>query len=133
MVSVMRFEGMPAPMLLSREGLIEIRSKALRRHVWFAALSRMDRIVVELTINCVDKVKSTRLALALGRIACKLSNAFKSSFVQRVETIGLNEAVKIGNIATGWGSLNASEWKHDRAFIRFLGVAALNVPNCGRT
>lgn len=127
----MKMEQLSTPNLMTWEGLISMRRKALRRRVWFGALSKMDRSVVELTISCVDRVRSTRLALALGRIVCKVLNAFKSRFMERVETIGHELVEKISRITVGWGYVQASAWKQDTSFIKYLGVKAANTGGWG--
>ena len=114
------------PHLMTGAWLILIRRKALRRNVWFSTLSKLERSIVNLTIRCVDKIKSANLALAIGRIVCRVSKAFKSIFLKRVEKVGTDLAEKLVEIAVSWGYLDASNWRTDSSFIRCLGVNALN-------
>ncbi len=81
---------------------------------------------MELTIRYIDKIRSAKLALAIGRIACKILNAFKSRFLERVSTIGYSLTEKISEIAVSWGYLEAVNWKHDVSFAKYLGINALN-------
>ena len=83
---------------------------------------------MELTIRCVDQIKSLRLALIIGRIVCKILKACKSQFLNRVEAAGYGLAEKICKIAIAWKNVEASEWMRDSTFIRFLGVNAINGP-----
>lgn len=54
----------PSKRIMTREWLISLRRQAGRRRVWFSALTKIDRGVVELSSACVDQVSSSRLALA---------------------------------------------------------------------
>ena len=81
--------------LLTSEYLAYLKRRALRRRVWFSVLSRLERNIVELTISCVNRVKSSRLALVIGRIVCRLLKALRSRFLERVETVGYGLADRI--------------------------------------
>ena len=121
----MRLEQLSAQGLMTREWLVSIRKMALRRRAWFGVLSRIERSAVELTIRYVDEIRSAKLALAIGRIACKIANALKSRFLERVDAVGYNIAERISRIAVGWGYLGALGWKRDLGFIRYLGLNAV--------
>jgi len=41
--------------MFSRSFLVEVRKKALRTKVWWKALDRIDRAVIDLTIQVVNK------------------------------------------------------------------------------
>ena len=43
-----------------------------------------------------------------------------------VNKVGKAIAQEISAIAESWGNENASTWKHDSDFIRFLGVNRVN-------
>ena len=111
---------------ITREGLTALRRDALRRRVWFSALKKRERSMVELTARCVDRVRSARLALVIGRIVCKVLKAFRSRFLERVEAVGYDLAAKICRIAVSWGYEAAATWRQDIYFVRFLGVNAIN-------
>lgn len=111
---------------MTREWLISLRRKALRRRVWFSALTKIERSVVELSSAYVDHVSSSRLALVIGRIACKLLKAFKSRFLKRVNEAGQEAADRLARIAVSWGYVEASEWKLDPGFVRYLGIIVAN-------
>jgi len=119
-------EGPLSNRLMSREWLTLIRKKALRRRVWFTVLSRLERCVVDLTIRCVDRVRSERLALVIGRIMCKVLKAFRSGFMEKVEIVGYDLAERISRIVVNWGYTEALSWKRDLTFVRCLGVNAVN-------
>ena len=54
--------------LLTRKYLFALKVRAIRRGLWYPVLSRLERSIVELTISTIDKIKSSRLALVIGRI-----------------------------------------------------------------
>lgn len=107
----------------SVEVLIQAKKLALRRGVWFKVLSRVERGVMDLTVKCVDSVKSRRLAKLLTAIMCKLESAVESVVDSLVRTVGLPLARRISSIAVGWGNRFASLWGSDGCFARFLVVA----------
>jgi len=71
--------------LYTREFLVEIRRKALRRDVWFKALDRVERGILSLTARVVDRVKSVALGVELVKMIKKLRDALRSGFVRRME------------------------------------------------
>jgi hypothetical protein len=108
------------------EGLTRLRRTARRRGAWFRKLSQLERGIVELTIRYVDTIRSTRLALAISRIICKLLTALQSPFLRDAIPLGAQRVAQRSRQALAWGHQVASSWIRDGAFIRFLGVTALN-------
>lgn len=115
--------------LMTVAWLASIKRRALRKNVWYKDLMPLERSVVELTIRYVDQIKSPRLILVISRIVCKLLKACQNRFLTRVEAVGYGLADKMCRIAVAWGSVEASRWRHDVGFIRYLGVTALNTPS----
>jgi hypothetical protein len=114
--------------LYTREFLVEIRRKALRRGVWFKALDRVERGILSLTAKVVDRVESVVLGVELVKILAKLRDALKSGFVRRMEEYGLGRALKMARIAVDWGYAIAVDWSSDIGFVRYLTVMDLNSP-----
>ena len=81
---------------------------------------------MNLTIRCVDTVKSSKLALVLGRLVCKILKACHSAFLMQVTRTGHDLAAGRSRIAVSWGMVQAADWKWDKAFIRHIGVNAVN-------
>ena len=96
---------------------------ALRRGVWFKTLTRVERGIIDLTVMCVDSIKSTKLAKLVMAIICKLQSAMESVVDRWVRTTGLSLARKISAIAISWGNHLASRWAEDLDFARFLVVS----------
>lgn len=105
---------------------MKIRTRALRKGVWFKSLSRVERSIVDLTIRCVDRVHSNVLRRTVVAILDKLLETLEEEYLKRVERLGQEIAQKICEIAVQWGNPHARLWKHDSSFIKFLGITASN-------
>ena len=105
---------------------MKIKARALRRRVWFRALSRVERCIVDLTIRCVERVRSAVLARTIFAIINKILKTLENRFLEKVNKVGSVIAEKVCGIAERWGNKNASSWRYDSGFIRFLGINAVN-------
>jgi hypothetical protein len=112
--------------LLTSQGLSKIKSKARKRGIWYEALTKTERCIIDLTIRCVEKVRSPILAKALSRIIDKITKTLEEGFMSKAQNIGNNLAKQIAYIARKWGNQKSPDWEHDSKFIKFLGVIALN-------
>src|SRR5712692_777913 len=105
---------------ITREVLIGLKTRGLRRRLWYCTLSRMERGLVDLTIRWVDKVRSGRLAETLVRILAKLAMALETG-MGRVLVRGRTLAVRASELAVGWGNGAAFYWRFEAAFANALG------------
>jgi len=105
---------------------MKIKVRALRRRVWFRVLSRVERAIVDLTIRCVERVRSHSLEETLFNIVKKIWKTLEPEFLEKAEKIGREIARKFCSLASEWGNPTASTWTHDLNYVRFLGVNALN-------
>ncbi len=105
---------------LTKGLLAGIRSRALRHQVWFRALDRIERGLVDLTIRYVDQVKSNRLQRVLVEILEKLARAMEQGMV-RVLAVGRELALRASVLAMGWGNSQAYAWRSDQSFALALG------------
>jgi len=112
--------------LLSRQSLLKVRTRALRKGIWFKTLSRIERSIVDLTIRCVEKIHSNVLMKTVVAILDKLLQTMEEDYLKRVESLGREIAQKICEIASKWGNPQAWTWKYDLKFIKYLGVNATN-------
>ncbi len=106
----------------SVEILVQTKKFALRRHIWFKTLNRVERAIIDLTVQCTNNVKSTRLAKLLTAIISKLQSALENKIDKLAKTIGLPLAEKISSIALSWGNRSAKSWSYDRSFAVFLAA-----------
>jgi hypothetical protein len=104
--------------VLNRAQLLKIRCKAIRAGVWFKALPRLDRVLVDLTIN----VRSAFLAKCIFAVVGKLEGLLESSVLRSMRTIGRSLAEKISLIAQKWGNASAKNWANDSSFAFFLAI-----------
>lgn len=102
--------------------LVQAKKLALRRGVWFKVLNLVERGVIDLTVKCVDSIKSRRLAKLLTAIISKLESAMESVVDRLVRTVGLPLAQRVSNVAVRWGNRLAALWACDLLFARFLVV-----------
>lgn len=116
-------------MIITREFLASVKHRAFRKRDWFRVLDPAERAVLSLTIKCVERVKSAKLAKIVTAIVEKLENAMKSKVERLMETVGSPLAFRLSMIALGWGNPSASWWSHDRDFVRFLAVNYMNMPD----
>jgi len=112
--------------LLTRQGLMRIKTRALRQRIWFKVTSGLERGIVDLSIRCVERIRSPVLAGILSEIIRKALGTLENGFVKRAEKVGAEIANKVCGFALAWGNRAASSWKHDPSFVRFLGVNAVN-------
>jgi len=88
----------------NREDVVKLKTLAVRRGLWFKALSALERATVDLTIRVVEKVRSPTLKSVLRSIAFKVIEALKSrSFKERAVAIG--QALVRGSFAWLRGSV----------------------------
>lgn len=110
-----------------RDGLISIKLKSLRKRVWFKALDKSERALINLTIRVVDVVRSGRLAKVLSNAVGKLKEATKS-LLEKAGELGRSLAEKFSKVAQAWGNLGARSWAKDEFYAIYLGLSVLNKP-----
>ena len=113
---------------LQRDELTRLRAKALRRGIWFKALTRIERALIDLTIRVVERVQSVLLAKLLASVVRKLLAAMEGEVTRLTRTMGRSLAQKLGEIARNWGNESASRWSNDEGFVRYLTITYLNTP-----
>jgi len=111
--------------MFSRSELVSLKHNALRRGVWFRALNRIDRATIDLTIRCVERVRSATLGRVIVGIVEKIKDAMEG-FLTRAEAVGRELAERVAKLAMSWGNVRASDWKNDLRFIRYLGAMSLS-------
>jgi hypothetical protein len=102
--------------------LTEVRRKALRRGVWYGALDRVERGILSLAAQVVERVESVVLGVELVKIIGKLNDAMRSGFVRHMRSFGVRRAREIRDQAVGFGYSGARGWLWDQGFVRYLAV-----------
>ena len=115
--------------MYTREFLLELRRKAIRRRVWYTCLDRVDRGIVYLVTRVVDRVESAVLGVVLLKITKKLRDAMKSGFTRLMESEGFRMAMDAAERAVEWGSGVAEDWARDVGYVRYLTLLAFNRPS----
>jgi hypothetical protein len=116
---------------ITREVLIGMKTRGLRRRLWYCTLSRMERGLVDLTIRWVDKVRSGRMTETLIRILAKLAMALETG-MGRVLARGRILAARASELAVGWGNGQAFAWRHDESYALALGLGLSTPTRLGR-
>jgi len=98
----------------------------MRAGVWFKALPRIDRVLVDLTIKVADDIRSSILAKSIITVVSKLEGLLESKFVRLARTIGRSLAEKNSLIAQKWGNSSAKSWSTDTSFSIYLVVMNAN-------
>ena len=112
---------------------MKLRVKAIRAGVWFRALPRIDRVLVDLTIRVASKIRSTTLAKSILVVTRKLEWLLERSHVRAFQGIAIQLAQKLSLIAQTWGNASAKRWESDVSFLNFLAVMHINEPKTFKT
>lgn len=115
-----------AQIAITRNQLTKLKLKAIRAGVWFKALPRIDRVLVDLTIQVAVSIRSTQLAKSVIEVVGKLDSLLESKFERLAQTIGRSLAQKNSRIAQQWGNMSAKYWSTDGSFALYLAVMHAN-------
>jgi hypothetical protein len=118
---------------LNKTQLVKLRLKAMRAGVWFRALPRIDRVLVDLTIRVASSIRSTTLAKNLLAVTRKLEGLLETSLLRTFRDVGVRLAQKLSLIAHKWGNTSAKTWASDVPFVKFLAVMHINAPKTFKT
>jgi len=112
--------------ILNARNLMTLKQKALRRGLWYIAIGRLDRVLVDLTIKVSNHVRSDILAKGLLSVTQKLLDAFENKLERVTRLVGLPIAQKVSLFAQGWNYQKAEAWATDQNFARYLAIMDLN-------
>ena len=115
--------------MFTRDFLISVKRKALRKGVWYRSLDKIERGILSLAARVVDRVDSVVLGVELVKIIAKLRDDFKGEFVKLMETFGFRRIKEIVGMAQLWGNDTAGLWKRDVEFVRYITAMSLNSKN----
>mgnify|MGYP005846529017 CR=1 FL=1 len=115
---------------LNKEQLVKLRQKAIRAGVWFRALQRIDRALVDLTIRVASSIRSPFLAKSILSVTRKLEECLESKFLRAVREIGFPLTQKLSLFAQQWGNKTAKNWANDEGFARYWTSMKLNGYPC---
>ena len=96
--------------LYTKSFLKGVRLEALRKRVWYRALDRVERGIINLTCSIIDRVESAVLGSVLVRIIDRLREAMKGDFVKVVESVGCERARRLALLARGWCYWDVRGW-----------------------
>jgi hypothetical protein len=117
---------------VEKASLVKLRLKAMRSGVWYRALNRIDRVLVDLTIKVIKtKIQSHSLINQLRSVTTKLESLLESKFSRATREIGFPLACKLSAIAQNWGNKLAHVWSKDLDFAKYLAAMKLNANQNG--
>ena len=111
---------------LSSTQLLKLKTKAMRAGVWFRALPRIDRVLVDLTIKVAENIHSVSLAKSIFAVVGKLEGLLESKVLKSLRLVGRPLAEKTSLTAQNWGNVSAKNWATDFSFAFFLAVMHTN-------
>jgi hypothetical protein len=116
---------------LDKTQLIKLKLKAMRSGVWFRALTRIDRVLFDLTIKVARCIRSSSiLANRILSITGKLEALLESKLARAIRDIGFPLACKLSLLAQKWDNEGAQEWATDAGFAQYLAIIKLNGHSC---
>jgi hypothetical protein len=111
---------------LNTTQLKKLRVKAIRAGVWFKALPRIDRVLIDLTIKVTESIRSSSLARSIATVVGKLEELTENTTQQEFKRFGLPLARQISELAQKLGYAAAKAWATDVTFATFLGLMQTN-------
>ena len=111
---------------LNTSELKKLKAKALRAGIWFKALHRIDRVLVDLTIKVTESIRSSSLAKSISAIVAKLEELTQSEALGAFRLFGVSLAQQISSVAQKLGNTAAKAWANDVKFATFLAVMQIN-------
>jgi len=83
-------------------GLAQLKGRAIRRGVWFRRLTKLNRAMVDLTILCVAKARTSVLSKVLATTVCKILKALRSRYLEAIRA-GMRLALRASEFAESGG------------------------------
>ena len=111
---------------IEKKQLIKFKCKAIRAGVWFKALTRIDRVLIDLAIKVTQSIRSPSLAKCIVSITRKLEGLLENRLERAMKEIGFPLARKLSLFAMKWGNRRAQEWAEDVGFVKYLAAMKLN-------
>ena len=120
------FPQLPTSSFVDRVQLEKLKLKAMRAGVWFRALTRIDRVLMDLTMRVAQSVRSPSLARCILSVMKKLEHVLEGKLACVVREFGFPLASKLSLLAQKWGNSDAVAWVGDVDFARYLAVMKLD-------
>ena len=103
-----------------------MKIKAMRSGVWFKALQRIDRALIDLTIKVAANIRSVTLTNGILSIKQKLQKLLETKHLRNLQAMGYPLAQKLSALAQKWGNKQAQAWTGDRGFVTYLAIMHIN-------
>lgn len=93
-------------------------------------MSRIERGIIDLTVRCVETVRSEVLTRVLRKVVSKLIEAVWHPFTWRLKQVGRPLAERTSEVALSWHLKEVAIWKKEVSFIQCLGLNYLSSHMC---
>lgn len=113
---------------LEKTELTKLKKRVMRSGVWFKALRRSDRVLIDLTLKVARAIRSITLTKRVLALTRKLKGIIESRLSRALTETGLPLAQKLSPLAQQWGNTSAKRWASAFSFINFLAVIYINNP-----
>jgi hypothetical protein len=117
---------LPTSKFIDMVQLSKLKMKAIRAGVWFKALTRIDRVLIDLTMKVTQRVRSLSLTRSIMSVAAKLENLLEGKLARVIREFGFPLASELSILAQRWGNVDAEGWRSDFGFAQYLSVVKLN-------
>src|SRR3989304_9158299 len=111
---------------IEKKQLIKFKCKAIRAGVWFKALPRIDRVLIDLAIKVTQSIRSPSLAKCIVSITRKLEGLLENRLERAMKEIGFPLARKLSLFAMKWGNRRAQEWAEHGGCVQGLAGMEIN-------
>jgi len=111
---------------LTRNDIIKIKTRALRKGVWYRVATRTERACIDLVIKVVERIRSRLLQNVVSSVLTKLEEAMESRVRRLIREVGSKLASRLSQIAQNWGNKSAVKWGGDSHFLQYLTITYMN-------
>ena len=119
--------------MYTKEFLMKIKYKALRKKTWFTSIDRVERAIFSLATEIKECVKSSLLCIQIMKIVSKLKSACESSFLRHMNNFGYRRVRAIQIYAASFGYNNVNELGRDPGFLKYITFLDFNKTCLWRT
>ena len=114
--------------MLTGEYLKNIRSKDIRKQIWYNYLDDVERAIFSLLMAVRNKITSSLLITILVKIIVKIDKSLKSSFINYLEYFSMARMTKIQNQAKAFGCAEVNLLNFDKKILLYLVLLDYNQP-----
>ena len=85
--------------MFTRDFLLRVRRRSLRKGVWYRSLDSLERGIISLAARVVDRVQNAVLGVEIVKILAKLRDALKGELVRCIVDFGFRRVGEVARVA----------------------------------